>query len=171
MKEIEFISFYNNKFKMEGCYYNDYLTVLAPGYIIRPDGLCVIVPYILYHAYIICIYINKFLEKKYQLYQSTDAIQVLTDKTMNCVVYNGMRIRELISKQRQFKDEGCGILFLPQNEELTDKQKLACQAILQSNKSLFGGREKIDLKIGYISGVEISKNDFQFMLQNNGKKK
>ncbi len=177
MNEIEFTSFYNNKFKMSGATKDDYISTMAGGYIIRPDGLCVVVPDNSDHADISSQYIYQFLEIDYKYYQSTEAIQILTKEPFNCVVYNGVKAqdsKEIYGKNNKYgssNSSGYGIIFLPLEHEMTNDQKEICQKLLSSNKSLFGNHEKLDLTIGFITGDQITRADFEERIQTISKKK
>ena len=46
-------------------------------------------------------------------------------------------------------------------DNLTKEQKIACQKLLDSNRSIFGNREKLNLSFGFISGNEISRKEFE----------
>ena len=150
---------------------DDYLSVLSAGYIITPDGKCIIIPDGRDHADISSTYIYQFLETKYVYYQSTEAIQVLTKEPFSCVVYNGIRpddIKQVYTEN--FNAEGYGIFFLPLESELTKEQKIACQKLLDSNRSLFDNREKIELSYGYINGKEMTRYDFENLMNTNVQK-
>ena len=163
MKEIELTTLYNNKFKMLGATKEDYISTMAGGYIIRPDGLCVEVPDNSDHADISSQYIYRYLEIEYKYYQSTEAIRILTKEPFNCVVYNGVKAqdsKEIYGKGNNYGSSnanGYGIIFLPLNAEMSTDQKEMCQKLLSSNKSLFGNHEKIDLTIGFITGEQINR--------------
>jgi len=165
MEEITLTTIYNNTFQMEGVKANEYISTLAAGYIIRPDGSSIIIPDNMDHADVSSTYIYQYLEKDYQYYQATEAIQILTSEPFDCVVYNGVKQKDAQGIYNQnLAISGFGILFLPK-KIMTDEQKQACQTLLSSNKSLFGNREKIDLTIGYIDGTEVSRSDFEQMIQ------
>lgn len=177
MEKITLTSILGNEFEMEGSNYNDYISTMAAGYIIRPDGKCVVIPDGCDHADISSNYIQKYLEKSYIFYQSTEAIQVLTNEPFNCVVYNGLRPQDIKSiyapKISQSYTEGYGIIFLPINTEMTLEQKLACNELINSNKSIFGEGEKLPLTFGYITGQEISREEFdkEIIIEENQKTK
>lgn len=162
---------------MEGVTKEDYISTLAGGYIIRPDGLCVYVSDNSDHADISSQYIYQYLETDFKYYQSTEAIQILTKEPFNCIVYNGVKAQD--SKLIYSHDNNCGlsnasgygIIFLPLNLAITDEQKEICQKLLASNKSLFGNHEKIDLTIGLITGEEINRAEFEEKINSNSKKK
>lgn len=176
MNEIELTTIYNNKFSMIGATKEDYISTMAAGYIIRPDGLCVMIPDNLDHADISSQYIYKYLETEYKYYQSTEAIQILTKEPFNCVVYNGVKAqdsKEIYGRGNNYGSSnasGYGIIFLPQETEMSEDQKEVCQRLLDSNKSLFGNHEKIELTIGLITGEQISRIDFEQRIKSNSKK-
>ncbi|MCI8575691.1 MAG: hypothetical protein HFI09_04395 [Bacilli bacterium] len=175
MNEIEFTTIYNNTFKMIGATKEDYISTMAAGYIIRPDGLIVIVPDSSDHADISSQYIYQYLETEYKYFQSTEAIQILTKEPFNCVVYNGVKVqdsKEIYGKENRYcssNAQGYGILFLPLETEMSEEQKEICQKLLASNKSLFGNYDKIDLTIGLITGEEIDRLEFEEKLKRNSK--
>ncbi len=165
MEQIELKTISNKTFWMEGCTIADYLSVLSAGYIITPDGNCIFISDQSDHSDVCSNYIYQFLETKYIFYQSTEAIQILTTEPFSCVVYNGIRPKDLKQVYQEHTNaEGYGIFFLPITKELTEEQKIACQNLLNSNCSIFGNHEKIELSFGYINGKEISKDEFKSII-------
>lgn len=177
MKEMELTTINNNKFKMLGATKEDYISTMAAGYIIRPDGLCVVVPDNSDHADISSQYIYQYLESQYKYYQSTEAIRILTKEPFNCVVYNGVKAQDakeiygINNRYGASNSNGYGILFLPLENEITEEQKEICQKLLASNKSLFGNYDKLELTIGLITGEQINRIEFEEKIKSNSKKK
>lgn len=168
------MSKYGNPFEMESYSYEDYISVLAAGYIITPSGMCVIVPDDKDHSDVFSTYIYKYLEKQYSFYQLTEAIEILTGDPCNCVVYCGIRPGDVIALHnpqinKKYNSEGWGVLFFPIKSELTEEQKMACQSLISSNKSLFGDREKIPLQYGLINGKEFTKEQAEELINTNKK--
>lgn len=162
MEKIELKTILNHTFWMDGCTSNDYLSVLSAGYIITPDGCCIIIPDGKDHEDIYSTYLYQYLETDYQFYQATEGIQVLTKEPCSCVVYNGIRPTDLKQVyQENTNAVGYGIFFLPMTNNLTKEQKIACQKLLDSNRSIFGNREKLNLSFGSINGNEISRKEFE----------
>ncbi len=144
------------------------VNVLEAGYIITPDGDFILVPKDIEHSKIFSEYINKYLVNKTNTtYESNEAMIALIK--VNHVVYYGLRMRDIVNLyDKNGNQDGVGLLILPENykEILTKEQKKSINILLESNKSIFGNREKMYIRIREtLSGTDVEKEEFNLFLE------
>lgn len=146
----------HNSFDMEVCEPDD-VSVLAEGYIITVDGSFLPIGKD-DHAVAFSQYLKKYLEKESYYRDSTDAAYELC--ALGNVVYFGIRLGDR-AVDANF-NSGYGVLILP--EALSDFQEDSIACLLRTNKSIFGKRKKLELKIAYFSkfadGTPLNEDDF-----------
>lgn len=144
------------------------VSVLDPGYAITPDGNFIPVAKNEDHNIVFSNYINKYLDKKVaEVYQSTESMLALVQ--INHIVYYGLRMSDLGTIYNNGGNiEGLGLLILPENyqETMSKEQRESVKILLDSNKSIFGGREKMKVEIHEtVYGEEIDEEEFKTFLE------
>ncbi len=142
----------------------DEISSLSAGYIILPTGEIIEVKDDEDHASKFSNYLNNyFCRKELKYLDILEASRELTN--INCIVYLGIRTEDI---KTSLVGLGYGIFILPNNyeENITIGQKNACLKIIESNKSLFGDYEKMDLQFQKIGEKEsILRDEFMDILQ------
>lgn len=133
------------------------ISVIAGGYIITPVGEIIEVRDSDEHRKIFSSYINSYLEKKdNEIYDTLTATKILCE--LGCCVYAGIRLEYIKNKLDRL--ENClGSLTFPSDiENITPIQKEICLSLIETNKSIFGNKEKIMIQYGSFPDNVYSKD-------------
>lgn len=144
------------------------VSVLEPGYIITPDGEFILVPKGEGHNAIFADYVNKYLDNETPTVFNSNEAMIALGK-INHVVYYGLRMRDVVEIYNKGGDEqGVAILILPENyqESMSEKQKESIKILLDSNKSIFGNKEKMFIRVREtVYGSDLDKEEFKLFLE------
>lgn len=146
------------------------ISVLSAGYIITPDGHFVNVKDHEDHGDIFSQYLSKYLEEYISL-QSMEAATRLTE--LDHIVYYGIKVNDMkyIYGNQRSSTSGFGVLIFPNDlTHVSVEQKKACIDLIETNKSIFGYGERIELKFHQIiQEKEIKKETILKFLENKNK--
>lgn len=146
------------------------LSVMAGGYIITPLWEIILVGDNEYHCDVFSKYINSYLEKEEEIkYNTLTATKILCE--LGCCVYAGVRL-EYIKNKKEKLENSMASLTIPDNYELlTNIQKEICLQLLNTNKSLFGDKEKIYIQYGSFPDNVYTKEEMMKILKNTNEKR
>lgn len=135
---------------------------------ITPDGEFIPVAKDVGHNTVFAEYINKYLGSNPPIvFNSNEAMIALVE--INHIIYYGLRMRDVADiYDKNRNTEGSGFLILPKDyeETMTPEQKESTKILLDSNKSIFGNREKMKVEIHEtVYGEEIEKEEFSLFLE------
>lgn len=117
-------------------------------------------------------YINAYLDNQTKIAANNDAMIALIK--INHIVYYGLRMRDVVDiYNKGGNEEGVGMIILPENyqEVMSDSQKASLKILLDSNKSLFGNREKMFIRVREtVNGSDLEIEEFKKFLDDDYKK-
>lgn len=123
------------------------LSVLAGGYIITPLGEIILVKDTDEHRIIFSKYINYYLDNgSNTLYNTLISTKMLCD--LGCCIYAGVRLEYSKNMLEQLSDCMGSLTFPKDLDSLTSIQKEICLKLIESNKSIVSGSEKIFVQYG-----------------------
>ncbi len=122
------------------------ISVLCPGYIITPTGEFVDIKNEEDHSSIFTDYLRKYPEDDGFAYMDTyRGARRLAE--LNHIIYLGVKtedVHDLLTATNRTTD--IGMIILPSDfEDISPIQAQSCLDLIQTNKSLFGNYEKINL--------------------------
>lgn len=146
------------------------ITTLCGGYIILPTGQIIEVKDADKHVEVFSNYLKKYLNREIpRTLEQIDLVKMLLE--INCIVYLGIKSSYI---RKTMTSDGLGTVILPENYEdnITEEQKEVCLKFLESNKSIFGDYDKLELQ--FLCSKEfcdVSRNDFMQVINSNKKQK
>lgn len=146
----------------------DFISVLSGGYAIAPDGQFIDVLDEEDHSNIFSDFLYRYLDSpKKEVLDTLESSRKLTE--LGFVVYLGIKTTDMKEVAKNYGSlDGYSILFLPEDyENLPDIQKDSCDALMKTNRSLFGNYERVNVSFHVFSSpLELPKQDvldsFQF---------
>ncbi len=135
-----------------------FVSVLAAGYIITPDGEFIDVRDEEDHASVFSNYIRSYLDDTSR--SDEDTIHALISLTkLNHIAYMGIKMKD--KKAEQSDNKGYGVMVVPDNmSSLTEEQKRACLILRDKNKSIFGNRKIMDIEIYNFNDEKFTEDEF-----------
>jgi len=146
----------------------NFISVLDAGYIINPEGNFINVKDSDDHGDIFSQYLTKYLnsDRQIQLCSIEAAIELAK---VGHIAYYGIKTKDCASvyanKLGRGISQGCGVIIIPKTiEDLTLEQKDSLLKLLETNKSIFGTGEKLELEIHNKDGEDLDLKETKEIL-------